>query len=99
MTTGSNDKLVVVRRKFIAASKQRADKIEEIMGVPEARDKHNRLQHLALKIAGSAGFFGEHRIAEVAARIDTGLQTNEYYRDSAAVTADINELLSLLRAL
>lgn len=99
MTTGSDDKLAAVRRKFIAASKQRADTIEAIMGVPEATEKYSRLQHLAHKIAGSAGFYGEHRIAEVAARIDTGLQTAEHYRDSAAVIADINELLSLLRAL
>ena len=99
MTTGSDDKLAAVRRKFIAASKQRADTIEEIMGVPEAKEKYSRLQHLTHKIAGSAGFYGEHRIAEVAARIDTGLQTAEYSGDSAGVIADINELLSLLRAL
>ena len=99
MTTGSHDKLAAVRRKFVAASKQRAETIEDILGLPETTEKYQRLRHLAHKIAGSAGFYGEDEIAQVAARIDTGLQSAENNRDRADLNADVHELLSLLRAL
>ena len=99
MTIGSHDRLAAVRRKFVAASKQRADTIEDILGLPDTPEKYRRLRHLAHKIAGSAGFYGEDGIAQVAARIDTGLQSEENNRDGAGLNADINELLSLLRAL
>ena len=99
MTIGSHDRLAAVRRKFVAASKQRAATIEDILGLPDTPEKYRRLRHLAHKIAGSAGFYGEDGIAQVAARIDTGLQSEENNRDGAGLNADINELLSLLRAL
>ena len=99
MAADSNDKLAAVRAKFIAGIKERAATIESILLLPDGADKHAQLQHITHKIAGSAGFYGEDKIAEIAAKIDMCLQTSKNSMDLPHITDDINELLALLHAL
>ena len=101
MTTAadSNDKLAAVRAKFIAGIKERAATIEGILLLPDGEDKRAQLQHITHKIAGSAGFYGEDKIAEIAAKLDTSLQTSKNVIDLRRLTDEINELLTMLHAL
>ena len=99
MTANSTDKLAIVRAKFVAGLQDRADMIEALIASEDSAEKQAELQVLVHKIAGAAGFYAEHKIAEAAGKIDGELQTLNDFKGLPQFDSKLNELVIMLRAL
>ena len=99
MNEKTGDRLAAVRQKFIAGLMDRADTLEGVLNTPSDERDYEHLQTLVHKIAGSAGFYGEQKIADTAQKIDVQLQQANDPAALPTLTDDLRALILILRAL
>ena len=99
MTSDKADRLAAVRVKFIASVKERAQELTVCLAEEHWIDEWQSLQAKVHKIAGSAGFYGEHDVACLAAAIDRKLQVEPNTDAIEDLRAEISALIETIQAL
>ena len=91
------DKLAAVREKFILSLQDKATELEAAAAGGEGDESLETLRAIVHKIAGSAGFYGQSDIAELATFIDGELQPPNDAILSVQLDPEIRKLAELMR--
>ena len=91
------DKLAAVRHKFLASLGDKANELEELSTGLIDDSRWQELSALLHKIAGSAGFYGELAIADLARELELQIIKQVHIHNEHSLDGAIVQLISTLR--